>query len=83
MPAHLDEVGSAATESLLPASVRQAVARMEAEYREMPGLMLTIPQAQRLWGLERATCTIALATLLQRRFLKQAANGLYLRERPG
>jgi hypothetical protein len=63
--------------------VRQAVARIEAEYREMPGLMLTMPQAQRLCGLDRATCTIALATLMQRRFLKQASNGLYVRDRFG
>ena len=31
-------------------------ARVLGEYREMPGLALTIGQAQRLWGCDAATC---------------------------
>jgi hypothetical protein len=30
--------------------------RVQGEYIEMPGLRLTIAQAQRLWGLDRAVC---------------------------
>ena len=30
--------------------------RAEGEYREMPGLSLTLPQAARLWGLDCDTC---------------------------
>jgi hypothetical protein len=64
-------------------TVQKAIKLMEAEYQEMPGLTLTSPQAERLLGLDRTTCELALATLTQRRFLKQTAGGSYLRERPG
>ena len=64
-------------------TIERAIAVVEAEYREMPGLMLTPGQAQRLLGLDIGTCARALATLTQRRFLKQTADGAYLRERPG
>jgi hypothetical protein len=37
---------------------------IEAEYREMPGLQLTEPQMRRLWGLDAATCTVIIATLV-------------------
>jgi hypothetical protein len=53
--------------------------RVEAEYREMPGLSLTLSQAERLWGLDRATCAFVLTTLIDRRVLRQAPNGTYLR----
>jgi hypothetical protein len=33
---------------------------IEGEYREMPGLSLTVSQAQRLWGLDNSTCASAL-----------------------
>jgi hypothetical protein len=56
---------------------------MEAEYKEMPGLILTQEQAQRLLGLDDGTCKRAIATLTRRRFLKQTAGGAYLRERAG
>jgi len=67
----------------LPASVRDAVIRMEAEYREMPGLTLTLSQAQRMLGFDASTCKAALTSLLQRRFLKRDVDGAYLREHPG
>ena len=63
--------------------VQKAVTLMEAEYQEMPGLILTALQAERLLGLDRTTCELALAVLTQRRFLKQTAGGAYLRQRPG
>jgi hypothetical protein len=52
--------------------------RVEGEYREMPGLSLTVSQAGRLWGLDRGTCAFVLATLIERRVLRQATNGTYL-----
>ena len=33
--------------------VRDLTRRAQAEYREMPGLSLTLAQAQRLWGIDR------------------------------
>jgi predicted transcriptional regulator of viral defense system len=54
---------------------------MEAEYREMPGLKLTPRQAERLLGLDRNTCELAISALTRRGFLKQTAEGTYLRWR--
>jgi hypothetical protein len=53
--------------------------RIEGEYHEMPGLKLTDAQAQRLWNLDAETCRIVLITLMQRRFLRRTANGMYIR----
>ena len=38
--------------------------RIEAEYREMPGLQLSERQMQRLWGLDGATCALLIAALV-------------------
>ena len=62
-------------------SIQTAIERMEAEYREMPGLMLTPRQAERLLGLDRNTCELAISALMRRRFLTQTPEGTYLRQR--
>ncbi len=69
-----------------PAAARQRlrrlaplVRRIEGEYYEMPGLSLTEAQAQRLWDLDTDTCHIVLVALMQRRFLRRTANGMYVR----
>ena len=36
--------------------IEDVLQRIQGEFSEMPGLRLTPPQAQRLWGLDRATC---------------------------
>ena len=64
-------------------SIQTAIERMEAEYREMPGLMLTARQTERLLGLDRNTCELVISALLRRRFLKQTAEGTYLKQRLG
>jgi hypothetical protein len=63
--------------------LHKAIARMEAEYHEMPGLVLTRREAERLLGLDHATCERALEVLMRRRFLKRLRTGAYLRNRPG
>ena len=55
------------------------VRRIESEYREMPGLSLTVAQAQRLWGVDQATCLRVLTLLVTRRVLKRTPAGTYLR----
>lgn len=60
-------------------AIREAILRVEGEYREMPGLSLTVPQAARLWGMDRSTCELVLASLIERRVLKRAWNGAYVR----
>jgi hypothetical protein len=59
-------------------TMREAVLRVEGEYREMPGLSLTLRQAARLWGLDRSTCELVLANLLERGILKRAPNGTFV-----
>ena len=53
--------------------------RIESEYREMPGLNLTVAQAERLWGVDHATCVRVLTLLVTRRVLKRTPAGRYLR----
>lgn len=57
----------------------QLLQRVAGEYREMPGLNLTVSQAERLFGLDSSTCASILTTLLERGVLRQATNGRYLR----
>ena len=53
--------------------------RIQGEYVEMPGLRLTAPQAQRLWGLERDTCEALLGALVDAKFLAQTRDGAFIR----
>ena len=53
--------------------------RICSEFLEMPGLRLTCQQAQRLWGLDPATCLAVLEFLVERRFLYRTGRGMYAR----
>ena len=67
----------------LPAVIatREAILhRIRSEYLEMPGLSLTLLQAQRLWRLSREHCDILLEQLVLRRFLRQTDRGTFVRE---
>jgi hypothetical protein len=57
--------------SALAATVR----RVRAEFLEMPGLKLTVPQAQRLWGVDRRTCEAVIEELTETRFLSRTRDG--------
>jgi hypothetical protein len=52
---------------------------VRAEYLEVPGLVLTRDQAQRLWGLDRTACDQVLAALVESRFLRRTHDNRYLR----
>ena len=56
----------------------QLYTRIEAEYREMPGLTLTLPQAARLFSLEPARCERVLDALVHGGLLVRYA-GMYAR----
>ncbi len=43
--------------------------RIQGEFLEMPGLRLTLTQAQRLWNLDQVVCEALLAALVDVRFL--------------
>lgn len=51
--------------------------RIRAEYREMPGLRLTVAQAARLWALDRDTCEAALERLAHMNYLRRTLDGAY------
>ena len=53
------------------------VTRIESEYREMPGLQLTEPQMQRLWGLDVLTCREIIGILVTRCILVKTQRGAY------
>jgi hypothetical protein len=53
--------------------------RVQAEYTEMPGLCLTLPQAQRLWALDRQTCEAVFRALIARGFLRMTPKGRFVR----
>ena len=63
----------------LPAALHDLIRRIEAEYREMPGMCVTEPQARRLWGLDSTTCAFALKTLVERGVLRRTAHGTFIR----
>jgi hypothetical protein len=45
------------------------VARIRKEYGEMPGLVLTLPQAARLWSLSESRSALLLSMLVETGFL--------------
>jgi hypothetical protein len=59
------------------------ISRARGEYLEMPGLSLTVPQAQRLWGLDGVACRQVLQGLIEAGFLKRRADGTYVRRSGG
>jgi hypothetical protein len=60
-------------------SSNDALERIRAEYVEMPGMRLTAAQVQRLWGIDSAQCSSALAVLVRERFLCTNDDGTYSR----
>ena len=61
------------------AALHELLRRVESEYREMPGMCVTAPQAQRLWGLDSTTCAFVLMTLVERRVLRRTPRGTYVK----
>ena len=56
----------------MPLDVHSMIA---TEYRDMPGLCLTLTQACRLWNLDAATCEAALMALVSAGALHRTARG--------
>jgi hypothetical protein len=55
------------------------VDRIRAEYLEMPGLRLTLAQAERVFGLDPGLCREALDVLVGAKFLYRRTDGCYAR----
>jgi hypothetical protein len=52
---------------------------IRSEYMELPGMVLTQAQMQRLWGLDEVTCRQLLDELVNSGFLKCTRARAYLR----
>ena len=57
------------------------LARIRSEYVEMPGLVLTVPQAARLWGVSTQRAAELLTVLLDAGFLACDRRAAYRRRR--
>jgi len=53
--------------------------RVRVEYDEMPGLVLTIPQAARLWRLEKSVIEHVMASLVAVDYLRPSPRGFVRR----
>src|SRR5262245_47301172 len=51
---------------------------VQAEYLEMPGLILTKPQMQRLWMLDPTVCEQVIQTLVASDFLRMTDHDAYV-----
>jgi hypothetical protein len=56
---------------------------IRGEYLEIPGLCLTKPQVQRLWGLDDLTSEALLTALVDVKFLKRTHGAMYVRAAAG
>ena len=59
------------------------VRRVRGEYLEMPGLALTLVQAQRMWNLRRVECERLLGDLVDAGFLACTPLGMFVRADSG
>jgi len=62
-----------------PEPLDDVLRRVQGEYIEMPGLRLTLAQAQRLWGLDRTACDALLGALVDAKFLFRTRDGAFVR----
>jgi len=70
------------TERRHPAERERLLGRLAGEFTEMPGLLLTAPQAARLLSLEAGPCRRILQTLVERGVLRTTGTGQYVRRTP-
>ena len=53
--------------------------RVREQYRELPELKLTKPQATRLFGVAPSVCAATLRALVMENFLSRTGDGLFVR----
>ena len=60
--------------SEMVSEVRAVIIRARAEYLEMPGMCLTVPQAARLFNIDLDVCAVMLEVLVGDGFLSRSGN---------
>lgn len=74
------QISAARTSDFVAQDRRALIAeRVRGEFREMPGLTLTLAQAGRLWSLDATTCADVLTHLVATGFLCRRADGVFCR----
>jgi hypothetical protein len=53
--------------------------RVREQYRDMPGLTLTKPEAMRLFGVAPSVCAAMLRALVMENFLSRTGDGVFVR----
>ncbi|HVB38637.1 MAG TPA: hypothetical protein VND92_08870 [Vicinamibacterales bacterium] len=53
--------------------------QIQSEFREMPGLRLTVAQAARLWHLQPSECERVLSEMVSAGFLRRSMSGQFSR----
>jgi len=66
------------TSRVAPHELDDRLGRVVAEYREMPGLSLTLSQAARLWGVQPRDADWILRQLASSGFLTRTSAGAYV-----
>jgi hypothetical protein len=61
-------------------NIEHLASRIHTEFQQMPGLNLTLPQAQRLWGLPPDVCNQVVDVLVGRSVLKRFGRVVSLQE---
>ena len=59
------------------ARMRDWLTIVRGEFCEMPGLQLTKPQIQKMWGVEPDICDALVTELVDQHFLKLTQRGAY------
>ena len=73
-------VGNARADFSTPVqTIRTLMEQVQAEYAEMPGLCVTLSQAQRLWAVDQATCEEVFSRLISRGVLRRTIQGEFVR----
>ena len=81
LPVNASRVSTTDRSNRFDASTLSELARIRSEYIEMPGLVLTLPQAARLWGFGPRRAAELLTVLLDAGFLACDQKAMYRRRR--
>jgi hypothetical protein len=71
----LEASGLPRTDHIVQIDPVDARERIRSDFQEMPGLCVTLTQAQRLWSLDESTCVVALSALVSEGYLRTAMAG--------
>ena len=63
-------------------STARLLANIRREFREHPGIVVTLPQAQTRWALDKPLCSQAFDPLLAEGFLRRIGDAYLWRDAP-